>query len=356
MSNRDIQPFQFACPVCEERISFVFGQPDCELQAAEEVEDFDGPFKGDKPFVDLHLDFPVYFGKYVMGMTTFLRVTREIGMESYSHLDLRLNMLNTLHPLQRDLASLITQYKRGDINSFEKVCSRLPMITLESRKKQDVLATLFSATSTMSPFTIHEHNAEISDKAPQLYVFLHKEHPEKILAFLDTLLENGFLKNLHLDCLSLYPRLIAMDLPFRPAFFYDYANTEHLGQIPARVSTADFDVCNNYYKDLAEVFSRQTTLLAGLNNLLKRGDFDLFEPSIKSTKKGTRTELECLNSFANVDLGSKIGFIDDCFYHINMDAIDNKLRNAIAHYKYEYKESTQLITYYPSKEGMNREK
>ena len=85
MSNRDVQPFQFACPVCEERISFVFGQPDYELQGAEEVEDFDGPFKGDKPFVDLHLDFPVYFGKYVMGMTTFFRVTREIGMESYSH-------------------------------------------------------------------------------------------------------------------------------------------------------------------------------------------------------------------------------------------------------------------------------
>jgi hypothetical protein len=39
-----------------------------------------------------------------------------------------------------------------------------------------------------------------------------------------------------------------------------------------------------------------------------------------------------------------------------MKAIDNRLRNGIAHYKYEYNESTQVITYYPTKEGMDREK
>ncbi|MNF97660.1 hypothetical protein D3C84_804970 [compost metagenome] len=122
------------------------------------------------------------------------------------------------------------------------------------------------------------------------------------------------------------------------------------------MSTADFDTCNNFYKDLAEVFSRQITLIAGLNNLLKRGDYNQFEPSLKHTKKGTRVELESLNAYANVDLGNKINFIDNSFYAIDLDAIDNKLRNAIAHYKYDYKESSQCITYYPSKEGMSREK
>ncbi|HFX7151356.1 TPA: hypothetical protein ACIFPZ_004750, partial [Klebsiella quasipneumoniae] len=38
------------------------------------------------------------------------------------------------------------------------------------------------------------------------------------------------------------------------------------------------------------------------------------------------------------------------------EALDSKLRNGIAHYKYIYKESTQLITFYPSKEGMERDK
>lgn len=82
----------------------------------------------------------------------------------------------------------------------------------------------------------------------------------------------------------------------------------------------------------------------------------MFDPSMMVTKQNKpRTELKSLNSFANVDLGNKIGFLDDCFYRIDMDAIDNKLRNGIAHYKYEYKESTQMVTYYPRKEGMLRE-
>ncbi len=357
MSNRDVQPFQFACPNCEERISFVSGQADAELQGAEKVEDFEAPFNGDKPFVDLHLDFPVYFGEYRMGMTTFFRVTQELGMEAYSHLNQRLQMLNYLYPAQRDLFSLITQYKRDDLESFEKVCNRIPGVNLKSRKRQDVIAALYSATSIMSsPFTIHEHNVEISDMAPKVYYWLLDNHRNKTIEFLDDILSNNFLNNLHNDCLSLYPRLVSMDLAFRPAFFYDYAGTEKLGNIPARMSTADFDTCNNFYKDLAEIFSRQITLIAGLNNLLKRGDHNQFEPSFKVTKRGSRAELESLDTFANVDLGNKINYIDNSFYAIDLEAIDNKLRNAIAHYKYDYKASSQRITYYPNKEGMNRKK
>jgi hypothetical protein len=359
MSNRDIQPFQFACPKCEERISFVFGQEDGELRGAKEL--IGNPkelFNGDNPFVDLHLDFPVYFGKYEMGMTTFMRVTREISLEAYQHLNRRLDMLNQLYPMQNDLRSVITQFKRGDIDSFEKTCSRIPCVTLKSHKAEDVLAALYSATSVMSsPFTIHEVNSELSTGAPQLFRWLHESHPEKTLAFVEEILANEFLKNLHNDCLSLYPKLVAMDLPFRSAFFYDYADGENLGCIPARISTADFDVCSNFYKDLSEVFARQLTFLAGLNNLIKRGDSDQFEPSLKVTKQQkARPELASLDTFANVDLGSKLNFIDDCFYKIDTTAIDNKLRNGIAHYKYDYKESTQIITYYPSKEGMSREK
>lgn len=357
MSNRDIQPFQFACPKCEERISFTFGKADIELQGATEIA-FEGPFQGDKPFVDLHLDFPAYWGKYEMGMTTFMRVTQDIGMDAYHHLNHRLHMLNAFYPLHADLRSVITQYKRGDLDNFARACSRIPGVELKSKRQEDVLAALYSATSIMSsPFTIHENNAELSKEAPKMLQWLHANHPEMMLKFLDQILDNGFLKNLHQDCLSLYPRLIAMDLPFRPAFFYDYTEDDQLGEVPARVSTADFDACSNFYKDLAEVFSRQLTLLAGLNNLLKRGDSDSFDEPLKKTKAGkVRPELESLNSFANIDLGNKIGFIDDCFYRIDMSAIDNKLRNGIAHYKYDYQESRQIVTYYPSKEGMSREK
>ena len=358
ISNREVQPFQFACPVCEECISFIIGHPDGTLKGAEDIVDFDGPFKGENPFVDLHLDFPAYFGEYKMGETTFIRVVGELGEDAYFHLAQRLEVLNRLLPMQRDLQRIITQYKRGDIDKLDGICDKIPGVTLRSHKKQDVLAALYSATSIMSsPFTIHEQNEELSTELPSLYQWLHAHHHDKTVAFIDEILANNFLQNLHQDCLSLYPKLIELDLPFRATFFYDYVKEGEYSPVAARISTADFDTCNNFYKDLAEVFSRQLILLAGLNNLLHRGDHNEFEPSLKVTRKNEpRREAVSLNAFADADLGTKLQFIDKCFYKVDETAIDNRLRNGIAHYKYEYKESTQVITYYPFKEGMNREK
>ncbi|MGU5528978.1 hypothetical protein, partial [Aeromonas caviae] len=42
------------------------------------------------------------------------------------------------------------------------------------------------------------------------------------------------------------------------------------------------------------------------------------------------------------------------FYRVAAEAVDSRLRNGIAHYKYEYTESTQLIKIYPTKEGLER--
>lgn len=251
-----------------------------------------------------------------------------------------------------------SQYKRGDISSFEKVCADILKIELKSNKKEDVLAALYSATSIMSsPFTIHEHNKELSKEMPHMLQGLHNNYHDKTFEFINKITANSFLKNLHHDCLSIYPKIIELDLPLRASLYYDYTDTNELGKIPARVSTSDFDTCNNFYKDLAEVFSRQLTLLAGLNNLVKRGDYDLFDNSIRLNKKLAPIKyFSSLDNYANVDLGKKIGAIDNSFYIIDTHSIDNKIRNGIAHYKYEYKESTQLITYYPSKEGMQREK
>lgn len=358
MSNRGIQPFQFACPKCEERISFVIGQDDAELTGAEDIAKFDGPFKGDNPFIELHLDFPVYFGEYELGKTTFFRVIGEIGQNEYFHLASRLEALNKILLHKRNLQRLITQYKRNDAVSIKRICEEMPWIQFKSDKQADLIAVAYSATSSLSsPFTIHENNERLSKGLPNYFQYFQHTYPLKTKDFMEEIIENSFLKNLHIDCLSLYPRLLDLVLPLRPAFFYDYVDEKNYGKIPARVSTAEFDTCNSFYKDLAEIFSRQLTLLAGFNNLHKRGDANEFDPGLKTTvKHKIRPELSSLNAFANCDLGAKIPFIDDPFFIINEEAIDNKLRNGIAHYNYEYKEVSQVITYYPSKEGMRREK
>lgn len=357
ISNRPVQPFQFACPKCEERISFTFGTGTGELEGATRIVKLTTPFGQDNPFVDLHLDFPVKFGHYQKGDTAFMRATTDLDLESFKHLGSRLSLLDELWPKTRELKRLITQYKRSDWDSFERICHQIPGVNLRSRNSADLLAAIYTATSVMSsPFTIHEHNAELSEQSPRLLIGLHNTHQDKLVSFLNTITDNQFLKNLHYDCLSLYPRILSLELPIRPTLYYDYIEAD-VGMTPSRVSNADFETCNNFYKDLAEVFSRQLVILAAVNNLYKRGDADTFSDSFRLNKKLQPVkEFSSLNDYANVDLGRKVDAIDDPFYFLDPDALDNKLRNSIAHYKYDYQESTQLITYFSGKEGMERTK
>lgn len=357
MSNRDIQPFQFACPKCENNISFTLGGGEPVFNGAELVENND--FGTTNPFIDLHIDFPVDFGKYEMGKTAFLKVTRAIGHEGYLTLNAHLNGMNYIYKHRDKLQRVITQYKQGNYNTFSNLMKELPTLKKpRSLKIQDILSALYSATSVMSfPFTIYAHNAEISEKMPRLLHSIQQSHRKQLNDFLDNIIGSGFLKSLHFDCLSLYPKMLDFELPSRPALYYDYDKTVDLSKIPARVSTAEFEDCNNFYKDLSEVFSRQLIIVAGLNNLLKRGDCNIFDDSVRLNKKGELIKVfSDLNEYANNDLGKKINGLDDCFYMVDLNALDNKLRNGIAHYKYEYKESTQMITYYYAKEGMERTK
>jgi hypothetical protein len=66
MSNRDEQPFHFCCQTCGSPIDIIL-RKDCggDFVGAHQLVHDLYPF--DDNFVDLHLDFPVSFEKYVMG-------------------------------------------------------------------------------------------------------------------------------------------------------------------------------------------------------------------------------------------------------------------------------------------------
>src|SRR5580765_4691497 len=97
---------------------------------------------------------------------------------------------------------------------------------------------------------------------------------------------------------------------------------------------------------MAEIMSRLLVLVAGLNNLNRRGNHDSFAPS-----KGAPASLA---DFADRPLGGKLQQIDQSWYRIDAGAIDNRLRNSIAHYKVEYDEITQELVYYPKQEGLEQ--
>jgi len=349
MSNRDVQPFRFCCPACGEVIEFTLTQGvGFEFKNAED-QNFKGPFDGTYPFVDLHIDFPVSFGDYKMGYTPFMKAISRIGHKNFSFHNQRLNYLNDIYPLYSDLSRIIRLYSKNK-QLFSTLCSSKFHVDVISNKQQDINAALYMVIAKVFfPFSMPQDNAQAVDRNMNIITSLAKRNEISFSSFIKEIITSGFLKNLQKSCLEIYPRILDAELPLRSALFLDFDDDYEAELVPFRISVEDFKKYKDLYKDISEILSRELILIAGINNLDKRGDFDKFNDEGKFTPKH-------LNGFADIPFGTKLNYLDNNWYELSDSSIDNKLRNAIAHYKVDYNEITQIITYYPRKEGIKQDK
>ena len=346
MSNRDVQPICFACLYCGEKIEIEITNEDINFKGVVTTP-CETLFNGTNRFVDLHLDFPVSFEKYVSGNTPFMSALKRINAENYLFHAFRLNCLNHLYKKVDCLKRVIRAYlKNSDL--FGRLCKRDFDIEPKSMEAKDINAALYIVLGKVFfPFSMPNDNFEVTTYFTEILYKLHQEKKEVFDEFIEEIIRTDFLKNLQSDCLKIYPEILSAELPFRPALFLDIDEKYEKPLVAFRVSTDDFQTYKDLYKDISEVLSRQLVLVAGINNILLRGHFNSFK-----TKKTPKN----LDEFADVSFGSKAAYLDDSWYTIDTDTLDNQLRNSIAHYKTEYDDITQLITYYPKREGMKREK
>jgi hypothetical protein len=94
------------------------------------------------------------------------------------------------------------------------------------------------------------------------------------------------------------------------------------------------------YKDILEIMSRQLVLVAGVNNLLHRGNANSF-------KKVDGGALSGLQKLSEKNLSDRFKYLDDCWYHLSEEAFNLDLRNAIAHNNIQYDPVAQVVTYFP---------
>lgn len=357
LSNRLSQPLRFACPSCSAPIDLdlEFGKG-IHVTGAETVAT-KCPFDNTRPFIDLHLDFPVYMGKYVMGMTPFMRAATQISMNEYTLHNGRLNALNAGTDNVPFFKNCLKFYRKNKIKPFVNCAEKRFGVQTKSELPQDLNATLYLVIARgMSPFALPGQNEETADQLNSIIFDIGKASKEALDSFSDELEDTGFLKAMQHDCLEIYPRILDAEMPLRPVLFLDFDCDFSQMQVPVRVSTADFDSYKDLYKDITEIISRQLVLVAGINNLAKRGDHNAFLPGIGQTRNGRDTTPRSLNAFADVVFGKKLDFIDDSWFELEDAATDNQLRNSIAHYKTEYDDVSQVVTYFPRKEGMEEER
>jgi len=357
LSNREVQPLQFNCQTCGSSIEITLRKhAGGSFVGAKQIKDRN-PFEEKANFVDLHLDFPVSFEKYVTGMTPFMRASLRVGPELMMLHQQRLEFLNHEHPNFRFFSLIIKLYINEKWTPFKETLRRRFNVDVASNEPQDINAALYQLIShVMIPFAYPNQDREAVDLFTRTINRLGREHKTATKSFMKDMLDTAFLKNLQVACLGIYPKILDAELPLRPALFLDFDDEFKNNPIPMRVSNAAFESLRDLYKDISEIISRQFILVAGINNLLKRGNHDSFLPEIGRRGNGSNFTPKSLQEYANVAFGKKLDYIDGSWFDFMKGAADNKLRNAIAHHKTEYDEVKQIVTYFPRLEGIKQEK
>lgn len=312
------------------------------------------PFTDSKnPFVDLHLDFPVRLGKYVMGNTPYFMAVQELEDASesaevaHARLDFhakRLNQLNYFANRADEIKVIIRLYNGKNKQLFKKRVGEFLRKELgPSLKPEDVNAALYQfLTFVFLPFV---HFDEVRSLAQGIPEMLRRLPTGPLNDFVRNMIDTGFLGALQKDCLKLYPEIYEAELPLRPAFFLDLLDGYQKAKTAARVSTKDFQSYKDLYKDIIEVLSRQLVLVAAINNISHRGNMNFFA----TISGGTLSSLE---KYSGKTLSDKRKYLDDCWYNIDSEVIDAEVRNSIAHNNVDYDEVTQIIEYFPKGGGI----
>jgi hypothetical protein len=384
MSNRDVQPLKFACKRCGSLIGLDFNVKDAnsldnkaiqamlaakspsevrvnegvtyKITGAKEVP-IERGFDTALDFVDLHLDFPVVFGKYIAGRTPYLEAVKRAGVEKAQFHRFRLHLINEQYKKYPKVTKLIEMYNKGFYGPFREAARKRFKINVKTSKMEDINAALYGVVSNfVLPFTLPDDSRDLVHYYTRTVVNLLQRNERGMVAFLQELSDTKFLAYLQRDCFKIYKPIFDAELPLRPALFLDVDPSYVTGTVPMRVSTQAFNEYREVYKDMAEVLNRQLVLVAGLNNMLKRGDHNAFAKGVRVTKDRTELAPSSLDRYADVPLGKKLLDLDDSWHSIDPLALDNELRNAIAHNKIDYDDVTQVITFYPKLEGMEREK
>jgi hypothetical protein len=344
MSNRKHQPLRFRCQECGSPIDitmtpdFENAGMDIKVSGAAQIET--KSFEPGVNFVDMHLDFPVSFGEYKMGQTPFMRASMRVGHQAMQIHAMRVNYLNDVYENEKVIREIFTLYSNKKSDLFKKKVLSFLGSEMECDTELDQNRALYHAIErSFFPFSEPEKNVDATTLFTKELIALEETDKDPLHKFINEIVSSGFLKNIQTDCLEIYPRIIDIELMLRPALFLDFDDKYDGNQAPFRVSAHEFIEVKDLYKDISEIISRALILVAGINNIKKRNSHDTFLNTAGAPLN--------LNKYADFPLGRKLDYIDDSWYPLDNDVLDNQLRNSVANYKAEYDEITQMITYFP---------
>ena len=194
-----------------------FEAVDIDIQIIGATQIDDSRFSPDVNFVDLHLDFPVSFEPYQMGLTPFMRSAMRIDHNSIQIHLMNMNYLNEVHKASKEIKTVFTLYANNRNDLFrEKVMAFLGLdIPCETQLDRN-RALYLAIEKAFFPFSEPSKNLDVVVAITQELIELEKENGDALTNFMNKIISSGFLRNVQKDCLEIYPRIIDIELMLRP--------------------------------------------------------------------------------------------------------------------------------------------
>lgn len=168
---------------------------------------------------------------------------------------------------------------------------------------------------------------------------------QKMDDFIASLGGNEYFNSVSKRLVKIYDRWIVNFEKYIPATMLSLGNAvSKLDQNTFGIATTSFEDMKNFYADSYELILDYIDVAIGLNNIVVRGDHNLFQANAIRVNKKTQC-VENFEDYREITKSSRLNLLVDSEPFSKDVPLNRNVRNAIAHFNYEFDAGTQKITF-----------
>lgn len=355
----DAMPFAIACNNCKVTLKgrLIQDQVNVSLSLIIENADEVGETDAITQEVECSGEFPVR--RYIEGPLGIMRATPFIhawsSMENENYQKFKSKILRYLgytHSTMADLISLIELYITGDLEKAREVLNRRFSGQIGTEKTSDIVSGFYDQLSAVTQLLLPpDHYEKFTIPLIKYFGLCLRSDKQEQKAYVEYLYGQYEIGKVEIDGLHLLVRFLRKFDYFLPVIGISYWPKNKIKRPLGHeylLTTSDIETIRQLYADSYEWICRSLPILVGADNIRNRGSYD----KLPTFPKKGQEQMKSLADFIHADNGIKIQLVVNIrnpsmarFVSI----LDNKLRNAINHYRTRLHPVEQRIEYFPYK-------
>ena len=354
----DAMPFAIACNHCKITLKgrLIQDQVNVSLSLITENADEVGETDTITQEVECSGEFPVR--RYIEGplgigrLTPFILAWSSMGNENYQKFKSNiLRYAEYTRSTMSDLISIVELYITGDLEKVREMLNTRFSGQIRTEKISDIVSGFYDQLSIVTQLLLPpDHYERFTIPLIKYFGLCLRRDEQESKTYIKYLYSQYKIEKVEIDGLYLLMRFLRKFDYFLPVIGISYwpenkikrpLGPEYL------LTTSDIETIRQLYADSYEWICRSLPILVGAENIRKRGSYNNFPTFLKKGQK----QMNSLTDFIDADHGVKIQLVDRRNASIGrfVSILDNKLRNAINHYKTKLHPVEQRIEYFPYK-------